>query len=506
MDSRPFFEAAPGTAATPLLRHVGSADNQSGKMIGIQIGAISFIDEGVDKVLDIVQERASANALFLATFSFSYGTAGRQVKGLPFPGHGKHEYDTNLRGGNFARVHSQYYRDTGIEPSSTQAPDHGEFDVLADVIPKARERGMRVFCLVQDHFPKSFPGIEKLQEHDFNGERADTLCKNNPYYRNLLTGLMEDLARSYDIDGVMFVCEHQGAFSDTLGSRLRGRFRGKPGSRTCFCPFCRDKAKQQGIRFDRVQQGFLELETLVTAGRTRRTMPDGYYVNLWRLLLKYPELLAWEHFFHEGVREVYGLMREQLKSAKPGAAFGIHVWHNITMSPIYRAEQDLARLSEGSDFLKLAIYHNCGGPRLASYIESVGETMYGDVPPQELLQFHYDMLNYTGSDYPNVRQTGLGADFVYHESQRAVAQAGSSPVYAGIDIDIPVEPDDLITGSADRGALSTREGICAAVREAFRAGVDGIVMSRKYSEMRLESLSGVGDALRALPRHSRRLG
>jgi len=477
----------------------------SEKLAGIQIGAISFIDEGVDEVLDTVQERAAANALFPATFSFSTGTAGRQLAGQPFPGHGKDEYDT-IRGGNFARVHSQYYRDTGIDPSATQAPDYGNFDVLGDVIPKARKRGMRVFCLVQDHFPKDFPGIEKLQERDFNGQYADTLCKNNPYYRNFLAGLMEDLARSYDIDGVMFVCEHQGALSNTLGSRLRGKFRGKPGSRTCFCPFCRDKAKQQGIQFDRAHQGFLELERFVAAGRAGQAPPDGFYVNLWRLVMRYPELLAWEHLFHEGVREVYGLMRERLKSAKPGAEFGIHVWHNITMSPIYRAEQDLARLSESTDFLKLAVYHNCGGPRLASYIESVGETIYGDVPAEELLRFHYGLLDYEGSDYPSVRQTGLGADFVYKESKRAVAQARSAPVYAGIDIDIPVEPDDLIAGSGDRGARSTREGICEAVREAFRAGVDGIVMSRKYSEMRLDTLTGVGDALRTLPRQSRRLG
>ena len=500
MDRRTSLQVAAGTAAKPVLADTGPTDRPTKKMAGIQIGAISFIDEGVDEVLDIVQERASANALFLATFSFSNGTAGRQLQGLPFPGHGKPEYDTNLRGGNFARVHSQYYRDTGIEPSSTQAPDHGEFDLLADVIPKARKRGMRVFCLVQDQFPQSFPGVEKLQEHDFNGQRAETLCKNNPYYRNFLAGLMEDLARSYDIDGVMFVCEYQGALSNTLGSRLRGKARGKPGSRTCFCPFCRDKAKQQGIQFDRAQQGFLELEKFVAAGRARQALPDGYYTNLWRLFLRYPELLAWEHLFHEGVREVYGLMREQLKSAKPGAAFGIHVWHNITMSPIYRAEQDLAQLSKVSDFLKPAVYHNCGGPRLASYIESVGETIYGDVPPQELLQFHYGVLDYRGSGYPSVRQTGLGADFVYQESRRAVAQAGSAPIYAGIDIDIPIEDPDLQAGSADGGARSTREGICAAVREAFRAGVDGIVMSRKYSEMRLDSLSGVGDALKALPR------
>ncbi|RPJ54629.1 MAG: hypothetical protein EHM23_28530 [Acidobacteria bacterium] len=500
MDRGSFLQGAARAAAKPKLADTGETPAKpSEKMAGIQIGAISFLDEGVDEVLDIVQERASANALFLATFSFSNGTAGRQVQGLPFPGHGKQEYDTNLRGGNFARVHLQYYRDTGIKPFSTQAPDYGDFDLLADVIPKARKRGMRVFCLVQDHFPKTFPGIEKLQEHDFNGQHADTLCKNNPYYRNFLAGLTQDLARSYDIDGVMFVCEHQGAFSNTLGSRLRGRFRGKPGSRTCFCPFCRDKAKRQGIQIDRAQQGFLALERFVEAGRARQTLPDGYYVNFWRLVLRYPELLAWEHLFHEGVREVYALMRNELKSARPGAGFGIHVWHNVTMSPFYRAEQDLAELSEISDFLKPAVYHNCGGPRLASYIESVGQTIYGDIPPREVLQFHYGVLDYTGNGYPDVRQTGLDADYVYRETRRTVIQAGSTPVYAGIDIDIPVEEPDLQAGSGS-GARSTREGICAAVREAFRAGADGIVMSRKYSEMRLDSLSGVGDALRALPR------
>jgi hypothetical protein len=137
---------------------------------------------------------------------------------------------------------------------------------------------------------------------------------------------------------------------------------------------------------------------------------------------------------------------------------------------------------------------------MASYIESVADTIYGDMPPEELLRFHYGVLDYRGSGYPSVRQTGLGADYVYKESRRAVTQTVSAPVYAGIDIDIPIEEPDLPAGSAGGGARATRDGVCAAVREALRAGVDGIVMSRKYSEMRLDSLSGVGDAFRALSR------
>src|SRR5439155_22659685 len=57
------------------------------KLVGIQIGAISFVDEGVEQVLDIVQERAKVNAIFLAVFTYGRGIAGRQIPGQPLPDH-----------------------------------------------------------------------------------------------------------------------------------------------------------------------------------------------------------------------------------------------------------------------------------------------------------------------------------------------------------------------------------------------------------------------------------
>ena len=53
------------------------------RFIGIQVGAVSFVDEGVDRVLDILQERAGVNALMLAVFTYGRGIAGRQVPGHP---------------------------------------------------------------------------------------------------------------------------------------------------------------------------------------------------------------------------------------------------------------------------------------------------------------------------------------------------------------------------------------------------------------------------------------
>ena len=105
----------------------------SSKMIGIQVGAISFVDEGTEKVLDILQERGGVNTLFLAVFTYGRGIAGRQIPGQPLPDHGKQEYDLNFHGGNFATPHPQYYKNTVLK--ETRAPDHGNLDILAEVLP-----------------------------------------------------------------------------------------------------------------------------------------------------------------------------------------------------------------------------------------------------------------------------------------------------------------------------------------------------------------------------------
>src|SRR5215472_1765717 len=86
----------------------GAAEKGSDKMIGIQVGAVSFLDEGTEKVLDILQERGAVNTLFLATFTYGRGIAGRQVPGQPFPDHGKQESDeTSFHGGNYATPHAK---------------------------------------------------------------------------------------------------------------------------------------------------------------------------------------------------------------------------------------------------------------------------------------------------------------------------------------------------------------------------------------------------------------
>ncbi|RPI21298.1 MAG: twin-arginine translocation signal domain-containing protein [Acidobacteria bacterium] len=507
MDSinrRQFLKAGSvATAGIPFAANVlasqAAATRASSRMIAIQIGAVSFVDEGIEKCLDILQERGAVNTVMPAVYSNSRGTAGRHK---PYPGHGKNVEDMSINGGNYATVHPSFYKDISIDPRATQATDHPGFDVLRDLIPHTRKRGMKVIGLFQNSFNEKLPGADKLFAYDFNGKQTDALCFNNPYHRRFLTGLVDDFVNSYDIDGLMYVNETQGAFTDMMGGRFRGRERGLPGSRICFCPYCIDKAKAQGIRVERLKAAFEEAEKFVAAGRVHQRPVDGFYVSFWRLLLRHPELLHWEHLYHESYREVYTLMYDHVKAANKKLMFGLHIWTNTSMNPIYRAEQDFSELSRCADFLKLALYNNCGGPRMASYIQSIGDTVYGDLSREEATQFHYRVLNYPNeAPYPRVSEAGLSAHYVYREVKRALDGRGNggAKILAGIDVDIPLSQLDIVDGAQlEKAAQTTRERVRNATREALRANADGIVISRKYSEMKLDNLSGIGDAVREL--------
>src|ERR1700674_1687280 len=109
MDRRDFIQSAAGGLFLGAAADQSLAQTMPEKMVGMQVAAVSFVDEGTEKVLDELQQDASVNTLFVATFTYGRGIAGRQIPGQPLPDHGKQEYDTNFfRGGNYARTHAQY--------------------------------------------------------------------------------------------------------------------------------------------------------------------------------------------------------------------------------------------------------------------------------------------------------------------------------------------------------------------------------------------------------------
>ena len=487
MDRRLFLETSTAVAGSAVLGR-GSADRRrpDAPMIGIQVGAVSFVDEGTNTVLDGFQEMAAINTLFLATFTYGRGIGGRQLRGQPLPDHGKQEYDDSFRGGNFATPHPQYYRHTSITPE--RAPDHPAYDLIADALPAAHRRGMKVVCWFEDVFRRDVPGFDQAAEIDLHGQPTGLACHRNPNTRNFWLGLAEDYLRSYDVDGLMWGSERQGPLDNALGASHGGSSAG--GVIGCFCPHCLDAARTEGINIERAREGYLALECWATALRAGQRPADGAFVTFWRLLVNYPELLAWERLWNEGLNDIYRALHGLAQRIDPAKGIGWHIWHNNSFSPLYRAEQDYAEFSKYSDFLKVVMYNNCGGPRLAQYVRNTHATLFADLTPEQTLDFIYGVQQYREQPLGRIAETGLSADYVLRETRRAVAGAGPRlKIWPGIDIDIP-------TGASEK--KTQPDDVYRAVRAAFQGGAHGVLLSRKYSEMRLANLRAAGRAVREL--------
>ncbi len=456
------------------------------KSIGIQIGSASFVDEGAEHVLDLLRDRGAIDTIYLTTFTYGRGLAGRQIPGQPFPDHGVQESDENFfHGGNYATPHPEYYRDTILK--QTRAPDHGALDIVDHVLPAAKQRGLRILCSIEDVFRADVPGVNQVAEVDLQGRQTSTLCLYHPDVRAFWAGLATDLCTSYDIDGILFFNERNGPLLNALGASHAQRI--ASARVTCFCGHHQAAAKERGIDWERARQGYRQLDQFVQAALAGERPSDGYFVEFWRLLVEYPEIIAWDRLFDAAKHQVLAEVNAAVKRVRPGLQVGFHVEHVNSFNPIFRATRSYADLATKADFLKVVVYNNCGGERYANFIRNVGSTVFRDVPPEELLRFNNHVLNYGDeARLEELATAGLSPDYVRRETQRALAGVrGKCKVFPGIDIGIP-------TGTGSRQA--SPDDTYAAVAAALKAGADGLILSRKYSEMQLANLAAAGRAVR----------
>ena len=273
-----------------------------------------------------------------------------------------------------------------------------------------------------------------------------------------------------------------------------------PGGSDLLLPVLPEqRRKQRGINVERARQGFLELEKFVRVGARAASAPWTATTSI----LAAPSALSRTGCLGDALdRQPARDLRRHLQNREGREAdvpVGWHIWHNNSFNPIYRAEQDLHELSKYSDFMKIVMYNNCGGERMALYADNIGSTLYGDLSKQGLLDFNYARDGFKERSYDQIPHTGLSADYVYRETKRALeGVAGTkTQIWPGIDIDIPTEAN---TASARRRAsrmrcwrLSGRGARRAAFPQVFR---DEACRSRRrrsgYSGTHVGRLTGRG--------------
>ena len=188
-------------------------------------------------------------------------------------------------------------------------------------------------------------------------------------------------------------------------------------------------------------------------------------------------------------QQVLAEVNSAVKAVRKNLQVGFHIEHVNSFNPIFRATRRYDELANKADFLKIVVYNNCGGERYARFIENVGATVFRDVPKDELLRFNDYLLNYANeASLGDLPGAGLSPDYIARETRRALEGVrGKCKILPGIDIGIPTGKNSRKASPADT---------YAATAAALKAGADGVIFSRKYSEMRLENLAAAGRAVR----------
>ncbi len=199
--------------------------------------------------------------------------------------------------------------------------------------------------------------------------------------------------------------------------------------------------------------------------------------------------MAYNQLFDAGKHQVLKDVYKAAKAVRKNLQVGFHIEHTNSFNPLFRASRSYEDLAQMADFLKVVVYNNCGGERYRSFIRNITSTVFRDVPPEEMLSINNHLLNYANeAPLDELPMAGLSPDYVMRETQRAKAGVnGKCLILPGIDVDIP-------TGEKSRKAST--DDTYAATLAAFKGGADGVILSRKYSEMMLANLSAAGRAVR----------
>jgi len=463
------------------------------KFVGIQISPISFIDEGVEAVLDTLQNRIGVNVLLIGTVSWLGLKSGRSISHEldGFPDHGIAE-PFAMKGGAYFKPDPSFYSQTIIKDFKATDPEMLDKDILEMVIPAAKARGMKVYIELMEPFFKyeghgsvnnvAIANLPQLLEVDLFGRIGSDPSTSNPQYRNWIHSMVEDQCRNYDIDGVMW-CNERRSPLDQLIAGL---------APTDFSQASRQEALERGIDVERVRSSLKEVYSFFQKARAGESFVDGVFIEFLRILLANPEVLIWERFWLERNkdldRELYGIV----KWCNSDLSFGLNVWNRNHFNPIRKAQYPWEEQTLYADWVKPITYQHQAGHIYHKEMNDFHATVLRDFTPNELTPLMYKLLGLDEAPWEQLIEAGMDPDtYVYGQCLDAVKGVnGKADVYMGIGVDAP----RVLANQA----VCTPDIVRRSVLASYKAGAKGVVFAPNYASMQLTNLDAAAQALKEL--------
>lgn len=446
-------------------------------LVGTQLLPEAVYREGAAPLLDRMQELAHINAVFV----FCDTLYLRSFRGPRYP-----DPDGPEMTDVWVHTHDKYYANTTLPYRQDSTHVHGGVDVLDDMAEAAQARGIDLFARFLEAYRLQHASsqLKTAAQIDVYGQPLDTVCLNHPEYREWYPAIVEDVIRSHPyVAGLKFGQERGGPLSNLLlGS-----------TPLCFCDHCRRRARENGIDIRRAENGWRELHAFIEDCRND-ALPrhgDGPLIGFMRLVLRYPEILAWESQWYRSREDHRRRIYKRVKSIDATKRVGWHMVHGMSYDPFFRANVDYAEMRHYSDWIKPVLYFDCAGTRSKGFFDrALGSSLLRGMDPERSFAFVMETMGRDMEQEPGYgrlaqTKTPFTADYVSGEVRRCIIETqGEVDVYAGLGFDVPTQ----------KVAVDTQE-VYQATRAAFDAGAAGVILPREWDEANEENIAAAGRAI-----------
>ncbi|MDP6381029.1 MAG: hypothetical protein QF662_06760, partial [Phycisphaerae bacterium] len=228
--------------------------------ISASLYAWDLADEGIERILDNLQEMTCCNSVYLIGLmhhekrpltDFFY--PHNPVRKTYFPEDSRAYWHPDL----------EYYKDSSIKPRTSERDLLKDTDWMSVLIKAARKRGMKTGVELSHTFldrERAEGELADCIQQDIYGTRfGQFICVNNPEARRYATSLFVELVSRYDLDYIQTcLVPYLAGRSPRGASSAAGKVMGVALG-ACFCPHCAKAAGEAGLDFEKIKSDLLTL-------------------------------------------------------------------------------------------------------------------------------------------------------------------------------------------------------------------------------------------------------
>ena len=326
--------------------------------------------------------------------------------------------------GSWVKQHDEYFKNTSLRhPKIDASNEYANRDIFVETLAPARNAGMKVFARILEAGPRGIENWNKIVTIDVNG-RPTTFapCWNHPEYRAFWNATVEDLFKSYDLDGFQWGAERSGPLCNTI---LNGRDPPPPASADFAKPAANRWASMPSAPAKASPKSpptCVPFRMAARGGKPARRRPRRLPPRISSTIptrSEYQYRLSLLEVFSKGIDDT-------IKKIKPAAPSGWHVDHwAVCMDPTASAQMPYADQAPYSDFLKIVVYHACTGPRTHTYLSNLHLPTFSAISPStnSSTSTTTSLTTKPKNPPPTRPVPGLPPRYVFRETKHSVASS-----------------------------------------------------------------------------------